>query len=72
MWRAFDAEGSFSVSEPINSIIYATGALFPVKVYFFLYLCLVGTEGRTIGRWKWLSVDINLLKPSDYFTYREV
>jgi len=32
MLRAFDAEGRFSVSEPINSIIYATGALFPVGV----------------------------------------
>jgi len=46
MRRAFDAEGSFSVSEPINSIIYATGALFPVNVCVFSSPLSSGYRGQ--------------------------
>jgi len=50
MCRAFDAEGSFSVSEHINSIIYATGALFPVNVCVFLSPLSSGYRGQ--NGWK--------------------
>jgi len=50
MCRVFDAEGRFSVSELFNAIIYATGALFPVIVCFFLSPLSSGYRGQ--NGWK--------------------